>query len=641
MSRDLVNRLQGLFYAFIGAVFISLGCGSDKVGDEIGAVRKNEYPESYTVRSADVFVAKGIVGPEDRSLLPERSPSTWKSYSEGGTSRLAVLLTDTASSWLGVVHGLKAMGVPFCLTTDYQRAIRHKVVMVYPIISGAALSPEALQALAAFPRNGGTLIGTQVLGALNEVFGFTEAVPSRQHFQLLINNDSSNIVREFSDPKELTIALGNKERFKQTIGTYSYSQNSLPPVATYEDKSAAIAQRFYESGKAYALGFDIGYMILKGNNVRHEDWNRSMANDFEPGMDVILRLLKNIYLENEPSGAFLCSVPYNRSLSVVITHNVDHPAALKQSMAFARMEQKRGIRSSYFIQTKYVRDRKPAIFSSAADFDMLGQLSGIGMDLQSQAVSGSYLFDQFEQGSGDETYPSYRPYDYAFEKNYGGNIFGEMRISRYLIDRFSQPGTAIAFRSGFPYTPFTYPQSLLSSGYRFGSTIPANQTLTHFPVQMTFNREYDEEMDVVEFPLTDDDQLPPFRAEQRLRTSLRLAEQLSRYGACYIGQIHPSGEGWKVEKAFYDAWKDRAWFGTLRDFGLWWTARNLVTMDIQREGFRRVVTVNVPKRMEGLAIMLPLRSTPVAVEGGGSYSVDGKLIIFEIAEGPIRITLDN
>ena len=39
--------------------------------------------------------------------------------------------------------------------------------------------------------------------------------------------------------------------------------------------------------------------------------------------------------------------------------------------------------------------------------------------------------------------------------------------------------------------------------------------------------------------------------------------------------------------------------------------------------------------------MMPLRSTPIAVEGGGAHSIDGKLIIFEIAEGPIRITLDN
>ena len=33
--------------------------------------------------------------------------------------------------------------------------------------------------------------------------------------------------------------------------------------------------------------------------------------------------------------------------------------------------------------------------------------------------------------------------------------------------------------------------------------------------------------------------------------------------------------------------------------------------------------------------MLPIRSTPVAVTGGGKYSVDGKLIIFELAEGTI------
>ncbi len=74
---------------------------------------------------------------------------------------------------------------------------------------------------------------------------------------------------------------------------------------------------------------------------------------------------------------------------------------------------------------------------------------------------------------------------------------------------------------------------------------------------------------------------------------------------------------------------------------MWWTARNEVSIDITREGAQRVVTVNVPKRMEGLAIMLPIRSTPVAVTGGGKYSVDGKLIIFELAEGTIRITLNN
>lgn len=633
------------FKLLIGlAIFSSLlyaGCGSDRAGDEIGTVRGSQFPETYTVRNSDVFTIAGINGPEDISSFAERRKTSWKDYETGSTSRLAILLTDTASSWLGLAHGLKTIGVPFIITDNYQRALQHRVVLVYPIVSGASLSGDALQALAAFPRNGGTLIGTQVLGALNEVFGFSEATPSRQHFEVILNNDSSDIVKEFTDPKEIKISLGDKEKFKETIGTYSYTRNILPPIATYEDKSAAIARRYYEKGKAYALGFDIGYMILKGQNVRHEHWNRSDANDFEPGMDVMLRLLKNIYTDDEPDAAFACTVPYNKELSVVITHNINYKQALDKSLELARLEKSAGIRTSYFIQTKYIKDRQKAIFSSAKDFEKIGELATLGMDLQSNSVSGSYYFDQFEQGSGNEVYPSYRPYALAFEKTYGGSIFGEMRVSRFLIDKFAKTTNALAFRSAYQYIPFTYPQSLLSSGYRFGSTIPANMALTHFPVQMTYSREYDQELEAFEFPITDDDELPPFDVNHRTKKALELANRIARYGGCYIGQVHPSAKGWQVEKEFISALKNRAWFGAMGDFGLWWTARNAVTIDVRHEAEKRVVLVNVPKRMEGLALMMPLRSTPVAVEGGGAHSIDGKLIIFEIAEGPIRITLDN
>ncbi|MEY4594945.1 MAG: hypothetical protein RIQ47_1355 [Bacteroidota bacterium] len=623
------------------SILLFSGCGSDRAGDEIGTIRGNQFPEKYTVRNSDVFTVAGLNGPEDQSAFEVQQKTSWKNYEAGSVSRIAILLTDTASSWLGLAHGLKTIGVPFIITDNYQRALQHKVVLVYPIISGANLSAEALQALAAFPRNGGTLIGTQVLGALNEVFGFTEATPSRQHFEIVINNDSSEIAKEFTDPKEVRLSLGDKERFKETIGTYSYTKNILPPVATYEDKSTAISRRYYEKGKAYALGFDIGYMILKGQNVRHEHWNRSDANDFEPGMDILLRLLKNIYLDDEPDAAYVCTVPYNKELSVVLTHNINYKNALNKSLELAKLEKAAGIRSSYFIQTKYINDRQKAIFSSAADFEKIGELAAAGMDIQSNTVSGSYYFDQFEQGSGTEVYPSYKPYALAFEKTYAGTIFGEMRVSRFLIDKYAKTTNALAFRSSYQYTPFTYPQSLLSSGYRFGSTIPANMALTHFPVQLTYNREYDQEIEAFEFPITDDDELPPFDVSTRSNQAIQLANRIARYGGCYIGQVHPSQKGWQVEKEFIAKLKNRAWFGSLGDFGLWWTARNAVTIDVRRDGDKRVVMVNVPKRMEGLALMMPLRSTPVAVEGGGAHSIDGKLIIFEIAEGPIKITLDN
>ncbi|HRH66062.1 MAG TPA: hypothetical protein PLU53_07180 [Bacteroidia bacterium] len=641
MFEHSTNRKQFIRILLLLVTLGFFSCSSDRQGDEIGALKNTTYPEIYEVRKNEIFISPNVRGPEDKSEFPQRIPTSWQKYANGSTNRMAILITDTTASWLGVAHGLKSIGIPFILTTDYRKALEHQVVMVYPVISGAALSPDALQALAAFPRNGGTLIGIQVLGALNEVFGFEEAVPSKQHFEISIKPDSGNVITgEFTEKNEMRISLGNKERFKETIGTYSYSKTQLPAIAAYEDKSTAISQRFYETGKAYAFGFDIGFLILKAHNNRHEDFNRSPINDFEPTIDVLLRILKNIYLDSDRNAATLCTVPYNKNLSVCITHNINFRTALEEAVGFAREEKKLGIHSSYFIQTKYIRDRSASIFNNNEDFTKLKELYSLGMDLQSNSVSGSPLFDQFEQGTGTEVYPDYRPYVMAWDKTYKGTIFGEMRVSRFLIDHFVPVNNSMCFRATHHYTPFTYPQSLLASGYRFSSSVSANVSLTHFPFQLNYNREYDSEMDAFEFPLTDDDEIPPYSIE-RAASAIRLAKKISRYGGCFIGQVHPNAIGLNVEKAFIKAMGDNAWYGTIRDFGLWWAARNEVTMDINQEGGRRVVVVNVPKRMEGLAIMLPIRSTPVSVEGGGKYSVDGKLIIFELAEGSIKIVLDN
>ena len=634
------NSISFLSASLVIYLFI-ISCGSDRQGDEIGALKKNNYPENYDARKNELFIDGTIKGPEDKSVLEARIATPWSKYSQGSSARLAILLTDTTSSWLGIAHGLTSIGIPFIITTDYHRALQSKVVMVYPIISGAALPPDALQALAAFPRNGGTLIGCQVLGALNEVFGFEEPVPSKQHFEILmINDSSSNITSEFTDKSEQSISIGNKQKFKETFGTYSYSKTRLNPIATYEDKSAAITQRYYENGSAYALGFDLGYLILKGHNIRHEDFNRYQANNFEPTIDVLLRLIKNIYINSSRDAAYVITVPYNKSLSVCITHNLNFKKAFNQAAEFAAKEKAAGIRSTYFVQTKYIKDRSEAILFSHDDISKLKQISSTGMDIQSNSVIGSPYFDQFDQGTGAEIYPDYRPYMMSYEKTYHGTVFGELRVSRFLLDTYLPGNSTSGFRGTYQYVPFSYPQSLLASGYRFGSSVPANLALTHFPFQMNYNREYDCEIKAFEFPETDDDELPPYNLS-RINSAITLAKKIARYGGCYIGQVHPNEMGWKVEEAFIKEMKDIAWFGTFKDFGLWWAARNEVTLDIVNLGGKRIVTLNVPKRMEGLAVMLPLRSTPTSIEGGGKYSVDGKLVIYELAEGTIKITLNN
>lgn len=616
-------------------------CGSDKQGDAIGTLKTAEYPETYEVRKAEVYEAPRVVGPDSKSEFPEHIATRFQKYAGGNANRLAVLVTDSSSSWLGIAHGLKTIGVPFMVTGDVREALQHKVVLVYPIISGAVLSPEALQQLAAFPRNGGTMIGVNVLGGgLNEVFGFEEPVPSKQHFEIFMRSDSSNLTNEFTDDREQHISIGNKKKFKETIGTYSYSKPILTPLAVYEDKSAAITQRYYEQGKAFAIGFDVGYLILKGHNNRHEEFNRAQVNDFEPTIDVLLRFIRNIYLSGDRDAVTIQTVPYNKNLSVILTHNINSEKALDDALANAAEEKQMAIHSTYFIQTKYVRDMHPFIFNAENDFKKLKQLEKDGMDLASLSVSGSPLFDQFEQGTGIEQYPAYRPYVMAYEKTYGGTVYGEMRVSKYLIEHYVPEINVSSFRSNNLYVPFTFPQSMIATGYHYSSSVSANVSLTHFPFQMNYNREYDDEMEAYAFPVTQDDEFPPYTFE-RLQPALALAKKIARYGGCYVGQVHPNALGRKVERTFVNAMKDDAWFGSLKDFGDWWAGRDLVTADVSHEGGKRIVTLNVPRRMEGLAVMMPIRSTPIAVENGGKYFVDGKLIIFEIAEGRIRVTLDN
>src|SRR4051812_48394993 len=110
-----------LVFFFLSLSLYMLSCGSDKQGDEIGAIKNNNFPEVYDVRKNEIFIANGVNGPEDKSVFQERSSTPWTRYSSGAGNRLAILLTDTTASWLGIAHGLKSIGVPFTITTDYRK----------------------------------------------------------------------------------------------------------------------------------------------------------------------------------------------------------------------------------------------------------------------------------------------------------------------------------------------------------------------------------------------------------------------------------------------------------------------------------------------------------------------------------------
>ena len=71
------------------------------------------FPKSNNLHSFN-----DLTGPTESSEKIYFNPTSYQTYSEGSSSRMAVLLTDENSNWLGLAHGLKTIGVPF-ITVSY------------------------------------------------------------------------------------------------------------------------------------------------------------------------------------------------------------------------------------------------------------------------------------------------------------------------------------------------------------------------------------------------------------------------------------------------------------------------------------------------------------------------------------------
>src|SRR3954471_2799996 len=110
-AKTIVQYLAG-----VAGLLLFCTCGSDKKGDAIGTIKTTEFPETYEVRKSEIFEAPRVTGPDSKSVFPEHEPTSFQEYSTGYASRMAIYVTDSASSWLGIAHGLKAIGVPFIVT---------------------------------------------------------------------------------------------------------------------------------------------------------------------------------------------------------------------------------------------------------------------------------------------------------------------------------------------------------------------------------------------------------------------------------------------------------------------------------------------------------------------------------------------
>ncbi len=567
------------------------------------------YLHEKSVPAENVYSYKNVVGPMDKSVISKPPATSWRKYQTENPSALSILLTDTLSGWLGIVHGLKNIGIPVSITTDVNTAIQHETVLVYPIISGKVLTKQELQKLAAIPRNGGNLIGVNVYGGgLNEVFGFESIVANSSYNQLLIPDPNvTKFTEEFNKYEEQNIILTNPVDFPDEMPTNAYTKARTPLIVYKQDSAAFLTYKDYGVGHAFAFGLDLGNYFLRYMNERGFNAYRGYANQYAPGMDVILRILKNIYT-NTNNVVTIGTVPFNKDFSLILTHDIDFTKSIVNTVDYANMENSLGVKATYFIQTKYIKDWNDDIFLTEENIKYLNIIKSLGMEIASHSISHSRMFSEFPLGTGEEYYPRYRPFVQEQLTTYNASIFGELRVSKFLLEKLVNNVNVISFRPGHLEYPFALPQALESSGYKYSSSVTANNVQTHLPYMLMYNREFESEMDLVEIPVTIEDELG-VPLIQRLDSSIALAKSISSYGGVINVLIHTdkTGDKLKYERTLIEKLKSDAWVGTIKDLGNWWYLRNQVDMSVSKNKDFYEVKITNPERapIYGLTINIP------------------------------------
>lgn len=598
---------------------------------------------------ASVPVFAALQGPEVATPLPRAEDFVPDPAQHRGHDRhaAALLVTDTDSSWYGLASGLRSIGLPYRLVDSVAEALQHEFIIAYPRLSGALLQPQELQQLAAHVREGGTLIGFGVLGGgLEPVFGFAAALEADLQGQLDFVSEAAFMQELTRLPQERSLRFGAEGDPASGLPALVYDNPKLPPLALYADGRPAIVYNEYAgaqgAGRAVAFGIDLGHLLLRAHNARFSGLEGSYVNEYRPGGDTLLRLLAALYRAAEPNAVLLSPTPQGREVSVLLTHDVDFTVSLANLPAYVAVEREAGVPATWFIQTKYVKDYNDDLFFDPVRVEVMRELAMPDLEVGSHSVSHSNEFRNMPVGDGRETYPQYQPFVFDFSTVRNASILGELRVSRFLLEHFAEQKVQ-AFRPGHLSLPQALPQLLQASGYRYSSSMTANEALTHLPFRSMYDRAYSAPVDVFEFPVSIEDESGDLL--ERLDASLALTDAVAAYRGLVTLLVHTETQGDKLEfvRRYIAAVRERAWFGTVSGYGDWWRQRDSASLQWQDAAAPQPrLRISVDGTVDGLTLQLPtgwraLQMPPGSVQNGdwlslGAFTRDTEVLLHAAAE---------
>jgi len=492
---------------------------------------------------------------------------------------------------------LKQAGIPFvkCQSAKEFADAKFAIVCKQPDTTYEADTKE-ISFIRNFVSNGGFLIGDGLtslkFGQLKDVLGWKECFPSKQRMK--INFEHSFTCRYLDETEETELTLST---IKESIWTNGIQNGTSKSLANFNDGSCAISENIYGEGKAILLGFSLADIYLRNLASHNFQPGKSYINNFEPMSDVFILLVKAFYENTCRRGFTLYTAPAGFRSTFIMTHDVDYQHSVVNSLKFADIEDKAGIKSTFFMQTKYIRDYNDAAFCTPESLAILKSLNDRGFEIGSHSVSHSIVMNEFPYGTGLETYPDYKPFVKGKLKFTGNaTLCGEVRVSKMILEGCGINVTS--FRPGNLTYHRQISKALEESSYNCSSIFSSGTALTYFPYRLVTNDDNNKYFDskIFEFPIAIEDEESPLI--ERLNKSIDLFRKIHNNGAATCVLIHPDltikkgkDKDIEFESKFLSSLPGDCWKTTMRDAGIFFETRDSLAFNYNIESGE--ITLNV------------------------------------------------
>jgi hypothetical protein len=529
-----------------------------------------------------------------------------RAFPERFAMQVAVYLTQPNQSILGLVHALREMGIPFFVTADLSHALQHPLLIIYPIATGTTSTAAQIGALTQYVASGKSIFAVDVFaGGLRPLFGFRDYTASRRRYFVNFLPGADPALRYINRPEELQTRLGDP-RAGNIYWTNAYtSDGTSQTLARFDDGSSAVLRKATGKGVAYLSGVDLEDAVLRSQINRHYEAERHYVNAFEPGADVWLLFLRAWYESREPGAIRLGTIPNGQRSVLLLSHDVDWENSFDPMLDYARMEAQHHARSSFMIQTNYVTDYSSRAFFYGKNLDDLKQVYSMGFSIGSHSVIHSMGFNHFSLGTGDETFATYRPANTGRTTATGADVFGEVRVSKQLIDGQLPGHHTILFRSPGLRIPQDLPEALQRCGYFFDSSFTADDVLSNFPYSLPLRLGFEEDSGIYEFPITIEDTDPPpaLPLPQRIPQALEVIRANAENEAISVVLIHSNEAGAKLhaEEQLIEGLPATITATDLLSYAEFWRARDALRWSFAPAGnSAATLTVESPAPVSGV-----------------------------------------